>query len=243
MRRPNFTAIPNEVFDEHMRSLSGSELKVLLVVCRKTIGFHKDTDSISISQIEEMAGISNRSAIDAVNALVEKNILMKDSKKGATSKYTLDIDGYEESSQAASEESSLELVKKVHTTSEESSQTKETLQKKETNDPRLVTNIFWERYESVVGEKPRWKEQYRKMALGLLRSSSLETIRSAIEEYFEDPWWKERGWDFGMFCSQFDKFRARVKTRPPVEKVLRMVPDGNGGVRGVEAPRLFEEQG
>lgn len=243
MRRPNFTAIPNEVFDKHMRSLSGSELKVLLVVCRKTIGFHKDTDSISISQIEEMAGISNRSAIDAVNALVEKNILMKDSKKGATSKYTLDIDGYEESSQAASEESSLELVKKVHTTSEESSQTKETLQKKETNDPRLVTNIFWERYESVVGEKPRWKEQYRKMALGLLRSSSLETIRSAIEEYFEDPWWKERGWDFGMFCSQFDKFRARVKTRPPVEKVLRMVPDGNGGVRAVEAPRLFEEQG
>jgi hypothetical protein len=48
---PNTTQIPNEVFDTLMSHLSGGELKVLLYICRRTFGFRKDSDSISLTQI------------------------------------------------------------------------------------------------------------------------------------------------------------------------------------------------
>jgi hypothetical protein len=50
---PNTTQIPNEVFDTLMPHLSGGELKVLLYICRRTFGFRKDSDSISLTQISK----------------------------------------------------------------------------------------------------------------------------------------------------------------------------------------------
>lgn len=48
---PRYTQVPDELFDELMAHLSGAELKVLLYVIRRTFGFKKDTDNISLSQI------------------------------------------------------------------------------------------------------------------------------------------------------------------------------------------------
>jgi hypothetical protein len=36
-----------------MSHLSGGELKVLLYICRRTFGFRKDSDSISLTQISK----------------------------------------------------------------------------------------------------------------------------------------------------------------------------------------------
>src|SRR5215210_205141 len=50
-RLPTTTAIPDEIFDELMAELSGAELKVLLYICRRTFGFKKEKDKISLNQI------------------------------------------------------------------------------------------------------------------------------------------------------------------------------------------------
>lgn len=56
--RPTTTPTPDEIFDVWLSELSGSELKVLLYIVRRTFGFKKDADSISLSQI--CKGITTR---------------------------------------------------------------------------------------------------------------------------------------------------------------------------------------
>jgi len=48
---PNYTPVPDELFDEQLPDLSGAELKVLLYVIRRTFGFKRESDNISISQM------------------------------------------------------------------------------------------------------------------------------------------------------------------------------------------------
>jgi phage replication O-like protein O len=85
---PNTTQIPNDVFDSLMPSLSGGELKVLLYICRRTFGFQKDSDRISLSQIskgittktgkvlDSGTGLCKRHVINALKALEKKNIII-----------------------------------------------------------------------------------------------------------------------------------------------------------------------
>jgi phage replication O-like protein O len=84
---PNTTQIPNEVFDSLMPHLSGGELKVLLYICRRTFGFRKDSDSISLTQIahgittkagralDQGTGLSKRHVINALKTLEKRNII------------------------------------------------------------------------------------------------------------------------------------------------------------------------
>ena len=48
---PNYTQVPDELFDRQLPDLSGAELKVLLYIMRRTFGFKKDADNISLNQI------------------------------------------------------------------------------------------------------------------------------------------------------------------------------------------------
>jgi phage replication O-like protein O len=93
---PNTTQIPNEVFDTLMSHLSGGELKVLLYICRRTFGFRKDRDSISLTQIaqgittkagrvlDQGTGLSKRHVINALKALEKRNIITVTRKVDAT---------------------------------------------------------------------------------------------------------------------------------------------------------------
>jgi hypothetical protein len=55
---PHYTQVPDELFDTLMPHLSGAELKVLLYIIRRTFGFKKQMDSISLSQM--VSGIKTR---------------------------------------------------------------------------------------------------------------------------------------------------------------------------------------
>ena len=48
----NTTPVPDVLFDELLADLSGAELKVLMYIIRRTKGFKKDADAISLSQFE-----------------------------------------------------------------------------------------------------------------------------------------------------------------------------------------------
>lgn len=55
---PRSTAVPDNFFDEVLPELSGAEVKVLLYIFRRTFGFKRDSDNISLSQM--VAGITRR---------------------------------------------------------------------------------------------------------------------------------------------------------------------------------------
>ena len=120
---PNFLQVPNAVIDELLPDLTGAELKCYLVVIRKTKGWNKESDNISISQFMKATGLSNSAVIKACESLVKYGLLVKENGSRNTGIYAVNSYSkttYEESSQATCEKSS--PVKKVHSTCEESSQ-------------------------------------------------------------------------------------------------------------------------
>ena len=50
---PNYTQVPDELFDVLMPQLSDIELRVLMYIVRRTFGFKKSADNISLKQIVE----------------------------------------------------------------------------------------------------------------------------------------------------------------------------------------------
>lgn len=110
----NSFQLPNSVIDELLADLTGAELKCYLYVLRKTKGWNKEEDAISVSQFMKVTGLSNRKVIDACERLVELGLL--EQKIGSNKTKVFSVKDYKTS---GSEESS--LVKKVHNGSEESS--------------------------------------------------------------------------------------------------------------------------
>ena len=103
---PNFLQVPNAVIDELLPDLTGAELKCYLVVIRKTKGWNKESDNISISQFMKATGLSNSAVIKACESLVKYGLLVKENGSRNTGIYAVNSYSkttYEESSQATCE--------------------------------------------------------------------------------------------------------------------------------------------
>ena len=74
---PNFTQTPNVLFDEWLPHLGMAELKVLMVIMRKTFGWHKIRDRISLSQLQKVTGLERTHVVKGVKSLVEKGLITK----------------------------------------------------------------------------------------------------------------------------------------------------------------------
>lgn len=99
--RPNFFQCPNVLVDELMQSIGGAELKCYLVIIRKTTGWHKLDDRISISQFIEITGLSNRTVIDACAKL--ENIGLIDIVRDDFGNKTFSLKGHSVASEKTSQ--------------------------------------------------------------------------------------------------------------------------------------------
>lgn len=80
---------PNSIIDELLPELSHSELKCYLCVLRKTKGWNKEEDAISVSQFMKVTGLSNKAVISACERLVEREILERKSGDRNTGIYSI----------------------------------------------------------------------------------------------------------------------------------------------------------
>jgi hypothetical protein len=86
---PNGTIVPDVFFDELAPQLGEAELRVLIYIIRRTFGFKKNSDDISLKQLVEGittkdgrvldrgAGVGKPAAIRAVKSLEEKGVIVK----------------------------------------------------------------------------------------------------------------------------------------------------------------------
>lgn len=93
--RPTTTQSPDPIFDYWLTRLTGAELRVLLYAVRRTYGFKKDDDNISLDQFEhgirsedgavldEGCGCSRKSILRAIKLLVDKGLLIKTRRRDA----------------------------------------------------------------------------------------------------------------------------------------------------------------
>jgi hypothetical protein len=87
-----FVPIPNFLFDEILPTLTDSELRVLLVVMRATLGFREGSDTggtrfrrrawIAHNQLQMRAGRSSTSMSQAVQSLVARQMIVVENERG-----------------------------------------------------------------------------------------------------------------------------------------------------------------
>jgi len=87
-RSPRYTQVPDEAFDELMAALTPAEFKVMMYIIRRTFGFKKDSDAISLSQIvqgvrttdgrvlDRGTGLSKSGAVKAIRGLLGKEVIV-----------------------------------------------------------------------------------------------------------------------------------------------------------------------
>lgn len=112
---PNSFQVSNSLVDELMADMTGVELKCYLFVVRKTKGWNKDRDAISLSQFIKFTGAGKTAVIDALRKLVELGLLTK--KTGSRNTSVFSINMFEKRTSSESE-----LVQKVNLTGSESEQ-------------------------------------------------------------------------------------------------------------------------
>lgn len=90
---PNSTQIPDVILDEWMPGLSGAELAVVLFVARKTFGWGKGFDRISLTQMQEGTGLARSTVARTCDELTSKGLLDTRPAQGRTpAAYRLNMD-------------------------------------------------------------------------------------------------------------------------------------------------------
>ncbi len=100
---PNGTIVPDDVFDVLAPELTEAELRVLLYVIRKTFGWKKNEDAISVSQMvngvktrdgrvmDKGTGMSKSAVWRGANGLVAKGILNRQQSQSENGEYETNV--------------------------------------------------------------------------------------------------------------------------------------------------------
>lgn len=176
----NHTQMPNEIIDVFMKQLSDKAFKVLSVICRKTIGWHKETDSISASQIVSISGLSRSSVLRSIKELEDLKLIIvdRDIANYSTNKYTINYtlsDTCVTERQGGCQADTGGGVTETHT--------KETILNKDINKASIkrpdLFEIFWNRYDKKINRVSTVK-QWNKLS-DIDKQKAIDSITSYHE--------------------------------------------------------------
>ena len=209
--------------------LSGEESQVLWSILRKTYGWHKKEDHISLSQFALMTGIKRQNVLRAINKLASKKIIavikkddsiinmyriQKDfdnwealSKKITTPKTVINIDKRGESKMMHTKENN---TKEIHI--------EPVIKKDSPPNPNVKTFIdYWH-----VSFKSKFSQPYifngpkeGSLIKSLLKTIPIEDLKTKADTFFtcNDDFIKKSGYTIGVFYSQINKLSTLKKSR------------------------------
>lgn len=196
---PNHTQIPNEFIDKCMGELTHAQFKVLIAICRKTIGWHKQSDYISISQIVELANVSNKTVVQALKELEKMGYITTQKSKRSTTLITINYSTASVTSTPPSVTTTQASVMSTQDASVMSTHTKETI--KETI---YKYTDFVDLWNECNGTKLRITDGKRNQIKARLKKFTEAEIELAIKTRGATKWIKENNqsnnWD-AMFES------------------------------------------
>ena len=219
-KEDGFTAIANEVMDRLCKiRIPGEERQVLDAIFRKTYGWNKCEDSISLSQFVELTGLNKQHIIQSIKGLLLKKVIIvteKGNEPAKVYKFNKDYDQWEPLPKKVinvTEKGNPSLPKKVPT--------KETTTKEKKT--REDFEIFWKAYPKKSGSKSESLKQWGKLN-GTRPSIEiiLEAIRKQIEwreaakpGEFRPEWKDPERWIKGkMWESEVETNKARNQQKP-----------------------------
>lgn len=223
---PSHTQFPNLIIDKYMASMTLAEIKCIIAITRKTIGWHKISDRISYSQLQEITGLSVN-AIKAGIAGLRKRKLITAEKTNMGYRY--DINFEETSTNDSTNDTTVStidregcqpLIEGVSTIDT----TKETIKRKVkktntcTGDWEEVKDFYKERMKSLMGgQEPfiNWKF-FTKIVNPVFKEWGKDKTIEALEGFFRDPWVKEHDYTLSVFKNEPNKYLNISKYDPKV---------------------------
>lgn len=213
----NYTAIPNIIFDEHMNDMTGAELKVIMCICRKTIGWHKLTDRISQSQISQMTGLSVNAIKKAVCSLVDKMLIIQEqSEQGFY--YELNISKSDTSENDISENDREGYQKVIEGVSKSDREKPETLSKNDSTK-ESINKLSKENIKKAKFEKP----DFQTVNKYIIDKKYNVDSRMFFDFYNEADWIDSNGKQVRNWKQKVITWHNRNKNNPfkPQEKSYR----------------------
>ncbi len=159
--------IPNVILDVWMKEITGNALSVVLFIARKTFGWHKEKDRVSLSQIIAGTDIkTNHTAIKCCNFLVENGYVFKEDTNQQGTVYGiqvvqklhhLDNASGAEITLPSSAKNAPEVVQKLHTQNKdkESSSKKNNGVSRSSSSPAAAVGILLLLKAAGIGEPTR----------------------------------------------------------------------------------------
>lgn len=92
-RLSNSFTMANAIVDLDLRHMSGNALKCYVVIVRKTTGWNKVTDRISIRQFMDFSGIERRETVSkALRELEAMGLIIRHERSGRITEYSLNFE-------------------------------------------------------------------------------------------------------------------------------------------------------
>ncbi len=210
--QPNYTQVPNLLFDDLLSTIGEAELKVVLWIARKTFGWHKDSDQISLSQLMTATGMSRQGVLNGIENGISHGLIGR-IPHGQSFLYFLVVNEVDQSTTltSASLQSRPEVVNEVDT----QKKTKDNLNKKEFSGRPLTAwqqqvKEMSEAIATVTGDDLNIEQIKRRVAqisAQLLKAGYLPADLPAFHGY-----WKTRDW------------RGKQGQAPTRQQVLEELP-------------------
>lgn len=218
------TDISNELIEALARiRISGEEMQILWVVFRKTYGWHKKEDQISLSQFALMTGLKRPTVSRGLGKLLSKKILhIIKNDTTHINKYRINKD-FDIWTPIIKKDTTIikkdkrVLSKMIHT---KESITKETNTlsvkgKKPPSDPniKIFIDYTFSSYKEKTGNKLLITGKDAKLVERLLPVYPLAELKALWEKFLvsEDEFVSQAGFSLGVFYSQINKLQNQKK--------------------------------
>jgi phage replication O-like protein O len=155
LNKINHTQINNDFLDNYMSELSSNATLVFLAISRKTIGWHKDLDKISISQIISYTGLSKNSVIKGIRELEKNQIIIVKREKDELNRNF--INEYEINYSSSNEQVVHKMNKgssqNEQKGSSQNEQTKEIVKETNTKEKEKLFDLWYNKYDKKVSKE------------------------------------------------------------------------------------------
>ena len=212
-RKPNYTQIPNRLFDELLPLMGAAELKVTLAICRKTFGWHKKRDRISISQLEKLTGLSHQGVITGLQQGMNRGTIVRQPANGGSYFYSLVINEPGNSASQrnrlpnnlTSQRSRLEVVNEVDTQ-------KKLLKKQEGGGAPFSFFIAWCRALAIDPKTVPKSEKHRELRYGKELAEAgwtPEQVEACTRELKGQEFWRDKPLSLATVVKEINQWHQR----------------------------------
>jgi hypothetical protein len=185
-QKQTYTQIPNSLFTE-MKDMDECELKVVMLICRYTFGYHREEVKLSTRRIADEIGMNTASVQKGADAAVERGLIEKviDGNKTTTWRAVVD--------DSNSDTPAIQILTRGDSNSESQSSIKESI-KKEKKLKATATPPEVKLFREVKGRYPS-KDVYD-VVVEKIQAVNKRLLRPATKDDLNPFWksWRSKGY-------------------------------------------------